>query len=542
MKLVTPEKLRELAKIKASYQSADAYAISEPRIEMILKRLSALLDVVTLEVDGKPVEADGFRLRNPSDWAQPSPSIMSELWHISNACNMRCPFCYEEGDPEGCTKLNDVEGMVTMEEIQARLRHRDSRRQTAMARPLTYTNEIFCNPQAMDIIERLRAESPEEVLTFVTNGTYLTRPVVERLARLRPMFFNFSVNSLDPLIRRKILVDRNAQVAIEAIELLREYEIPYLGSLVCWPTIPWSDIEATVRRLDEAGCAIIRYSLPAYSKHLKGQKFDREAFWDAGVELALRLRAELRTPIKIEPYHYVDRSFLPHLAGCIQGSPAEGAGLCAGDRIVDISGHAPISSNHALHALNAARKASTRITLAVERKRGDDVQRLEVTLDDDARWTQYPYAQMRDLPGMEWGLLLVDNLRFSYLKSMLESIREAGAHRVLVCSSELMKPIVEEMITMTGAFGDIDLRLEVPENRFFGGTIVLGDLLVVEDYVGFIDEYVKGPEGPVDLVLIPSSPFSRGVWQRDLAGIPFTEIQRRTGVPTQLLHCKPLNG
>ena len=32
---------------------------------------------------------------------------MSELWHISNACNMRCPFCYEEGDPASGSVLDE---------------------------------------------------------------------------------------------------------------------------------------------------------------------------------------------------------------------------------------------------------------------------------------------------------------------------------------------------------------------------------------------------------------------------------------------------
>src|SRR5262249_54768378 len=143
-------------------------------------------------------------------------------------------------------------------------------------RPLTYINEIFCHPNAIDIIERIRESDQDEILTFVTNGTFLTEPIVRRLAKLKPLFFNFSVNSLSPDIRRRILRDMNPEVAIQAVDLLRKYDIPYLGSLVCWPTIPWKDIENTVRVLDEAGCALLRYSLSAYSRHLKTPSFQRE--------------------------------------------------------------------------------------------------------------------------------------------------------------------------------------------------------------------------------------------------------------------------
>jgi len=83
--------------------------------------------VVQLESGGEPVEIDGFRLRDPAHWVAPQPPAFSELWHISNACNMRCPFCYEEGDPEGCTVLADRAGMVTMSEIETRLKYRDPR-------------------------------------------------------------------------------------------------------------------------------------------------------------------------------------------------------------------------------------------------------------------------------------------------------------------------------------------------------------------------------------------------------------------------------
>jgi hypothetical protein len=98
------------------------------------------------------------------------------------------------------------------------------------------------------------------------------------------------------------------------------------------------------------------------------------------------------------------------------------------------------------------------------------------------------------------------------------------------------------MIEMSGAFTDVDVRLEVPENRFFGGTVVLGDLLVVDDYVRFVREYVARSSEPVDLVAIPSSPFTVGGWKRDLAGVPFTDIERLIGLPVALIECRPLTG
>lgn len=540
MKLATPEQIRLMAQQRNPYQRLDSVRLSEPRLEMVYQRLNALLQVVQLESNGQPVEIDGFRLKDPAQWTSRAPSPLSELWHISTACNMRCPFCYEEGDPEGVSVINEPPEMTTMEEIEARLKYYDPVRGTGLFQPLTYINEIFCNPRAMDIMERLRAASPHEVLTFVTNGTYLDEKTVARIARLKPVFFNFSVNSLDPTIRRKILRDTQPEVAIQALDLLRAYGIPYLGSLVCWPTIPWSDIKNTVRLLDQAGCAIVRFSLSAYSKHLKGRRYNREEFWQQGLEVALALMEEVDIPIKVEPYHYLDQSFLPHVAGVIKGSPAGRAGLRAGDLILTIEQQPMPTANHALSALSKMAKRGSQVHLVYESKR--DGQRRSVVLDNQGTSLDYPYAQMRDFPGFEWGLILIDNLKFSYLQEMRQRIDQHQARRVLLCSSELMKPIIVKMIEVSNAFQDIDLAVEVPENRYFGGTIVLGDLLTVEDYIAFIQEFKQRVSQPPELVLIPSSPFSRGEWLRDLTGVPFTEIERRTGVKVSLIFCKPING
>lgn len=540
MKMVTPEKLAMIVKQGSSYQMVDSYKLTEPRIEMIYRRLAALLQVVEMESSGEPVEIDGFRLREPMMWISPVGPAYSELWHISNACNLRCPFCYEEGDPKEGSTLNDPPAMATMEELETRLKYRNPIEGTGLFQPLTYTNEIFCNPLAMEMMERLREVSPGEVFTFVTNGTYLTEAVVARIAKLKPVFFNFSVNSLNPAIRKRRFLDRHPERVIHALQLLRKYRLPYLGSLVCWPTIPWEDIKNTVRELDRAGCAVIRFSFSSYSKFLKTRPFNRQEFWTKGLSVALKLMEEVETPIKIEPYHYMDPTFLANVAGVIKDSPAARAGVRARDQIVKIENHYILTSNHALSALSQTAERSR--TVKITYRRFIDGQEIESVLDNAASPFGYPYDELLDFPGFEWGLIIVDNLKLSYLKEMRTIIDKHNAKRVLLCSSEIMKPIVLQMIEQSQAFQDIEVLLEVPENRFFGGNIRLGDLLVVEDFVHFINEYKIRSNQPIDLVIIPSSPFSTGSWRRDLTGTPINEIERRVGIKVEFVPCKPLNG
>jgi hypothetical protein len=84
-----------------------------------------------------------------------------------------------------------------------------------------------------------------------------------------------------------------------------------------------------------------------------------------------------------------------------------------------------------------------------------------------------------------------------------------------------------------GAFGH-----EVPENRYFGGNIILGDLLVVQDFIDHIRDYLARGNPRPDLVVIPSTPFGLGAWRRDLTGRPYMDIERATGVPVALLECE----
>jgi MoaA/NifB/PqqE/SkfB family radical SAM enzyme len=507
---------------------------------MIHNRLLALLRVVEFESNGSPVEIDGFRLADPGLWRSPVPSPISELWHISNACPLKCPFCYEEGDPPGGSVLNEAQGMATTNEIETRLKYYDAESGMGVFRPLTYVNEIFSNPRAFDIMTRLRKAAPNDVLSFVTNGVFLTEENIARIADLKPVLFNFSVNSLDPELRRRVLGDRRPSVVIDALALLRRYQVPYIGSLVCWPTIPWSDVRQTAHRLNESDCAILRFSLSSYSKSFAGQRYERERFWEEGLQTARDLMQELDMPIKVEPYHYMDPTFLPNVAGVIKGSPAWRAGVRCGDQLVSVDGTETPSANHALSAIARVARTGRQIKLRINRKTDNGV--ADMLLDDDRELNQFPYSEMQRFQGFEYGIIIVDNLKFSSLLQMRAIINRHKAQRVLLCSSELMKPIVLAMIRKTAPFPDCEVFVEVPQNHFFGGNIVLGDLLVVDDYVRFINRFNSQRAKPVDLVIIPSSPFSSGTWLRDLRGVPFTQIERQTRVKVELAFCDPLNG
>jgi hypothetical protein len=149
----------------------------------------------------------------------------------------------------------------------------------------------------------------------------------------------------------------------------------------------------------------------------------------------------------------------------------------------------------------------------------------------------YPYAPETD---HHLGIVFMGaGFRPSVLENLQSLINARGARRVLFLSSALVQPVFEQTLNESSLLGGIQIHVRIPANRFFGGNIFMGDLLVVQDFVEAIREYLK-QEPPPDLVVIPSSPFALGGWGRDLTGRVYTDIARAVRLPVVLLNCEPI--
>ena len=103
--------------------SLGSTVIYEPRIELIKRQLESLLSVIELEVNGAPVQVDGFRLKNPSDWLVSSSTDPSEiLEYAASRCNCDCVMCYNKGNPPSLALRSDKRTATDeFNEIKARL-------------------------------------------------------------------------------------------------------------------------------------------------------------------------------------------------------------------------------------------------------------------------------------------------------------------------------------------------------------------------------------------------------------------------------------
>lgn len=522
------------------FQIARNAALYEPRIDLIRRQLERLLALVELEKDGRPVAVDGFRLRDLTDWLV--PSLIDPVAVIAAAgsrCDLDCVFCYNKGNPPSLA-LHSPERSSAEElhEMATRLRYFSPEARRSLFPSLGSTYEVLLQPGVIEVLRELRQKS-QRVFRIATHGGLLTPEMVASLAALRPVYLYLSLNSASPARRRRLMADRHPETAIAALPLLREAGIPFATVIVPWPLDSidemLDDLVATVACAAGYDSHIIQLNLPGRSGYLAPEKpYDREEVWSAVVDRVGELRETVSTPIVVMPGLYEEnrcqsRKGLATVTGVVGNSPAAAAGIESGDEIASVGGLVVSGRSQARALLQAHRDGGAGpVTLSLRRRGGV----FEAQLDPAAG--SYPYSAIDRYFGL---VIIASGFRSDYVETLREIVDRRGAKKVLLLSSELVRPSLEQALSESPLFtAGGALEIVVPRNGYFGGDIFMGDLLVVQDFIDAIAEYREGGGRP-DLVVIPSSPFALGGWQRDLTGRVYLDIERATGLPVELVDC-----
>jgi pyruvate-formate lyase-activating enzyme len=154
----------------------------------------------------------------------------------TNYCNARCIFCAhgrieEHGImPEGLyTKILKEAGKL------------DQPPQTFI--PML-TGEPFIDPQIVDRIIEARAALPSTDIHLYTNGSLLTREVIEGLAEVPNFRLNISANGASVETRRRLTGLEDYENVARMIDYADALRIPHTVSLVQHPSISDEEEEA----------------------------------------------------------------------------------------------------------------------------------------------------------------------------------------------------------------------------------------------------------------------------------------------------------
>ena len=527
------------------YDKLASYKPQEPRLVMLGNFLQHMIQCTELQSEGRRVEVDGFHLRNLPSWVRyPQPRVLDNFGEICSWCSCSCEICFLKGIAIEYTKR----AMLSVAEARTRAKYFSTEKKLGLPVGHAQPGEPFLNPRIMDILKIARDAEPGLLLDITTNADFLTEEMIKELAGLKPISIVVSINSANGPLRKKIMRSNHAELAIKAIPLLREAGIQFVGSIVGPASVPVEDIAETARYLDRYSALQVRLLLPGYTRfHPKEVAFDTPLRWSAIVKTAQQLRREFSTPIMIQPGFFWNQDISAVLDGIYRNSPAERAGLKFGDRIVELDGQIIITKAEASDLLRVtpeerAQRGCFRRSLKVER--GDEIFEVELRDDSSVEDDYYPYKPAgygvcdRSFRGQYFGIHLIDGFRLESLKTIKESIgKHPGARKVLLFTTPLVKNLFGQAAMIVGhspefKLDPVELRVTVAEQRFWGGNIMIGDLHVVQDYIDHILMLEKRGYRP-DLVLIPRS--FVGQWGFDVLCGSYSEIERKTGVPVELL-------
>lgn len=424
---------------------------------------------------------------------------------LTSQCNLNCFFCSNRQNPPGVEVLRIAPR--TLAQVAEALSFVDPAGPVTIGESATRVveGEPFTHPQILEVLELVRRTLPRAAIRITTNGSLLDRRAAEVLARLGNVEVCLSLNSASLLGRGLLTGDENPAAALKAPHLLREYGVPFHGSIVALPhVVGWADLEETVLRLAEDGARTVRLFLPGFTRLAPPALVFGPGLWEELAVFAKHFGAGTGVPVLCEPPLVGDLK--PQVAGVMAGTPAAAVGLSAGDVLLTVNGVAALSRVHAFEMVHHA--ASPLLDV----QRGKEV--FQVRLPKRA--------------GERPGLVVEWDLDPALVDALAGEVRRRRARRVLVLASQLGRPLLEAGIL---AFGGSDLKIEVMavENRFFGGSIACAGLLTVADFQEALEERWSGKRPPFDLILLPGAAFdARG---RDLTGRSYRELEEKCGVP-----------
>jgi hypothetical protein len=121
----------------------------------------------------------------------------------------------------------------------------------------------------------------------------------------------------------------------------------------------------------------------------------------------------------------------------------------------------------------------------------------------------------------------------------MKRVVEIKAKHVLLMTSAIMEPVVAFLLAsvpeLDNLLGETNLYLWVPEHRYWGGHIILGDLYTCSDYLQAVNDFQEKQGLKPDLIILPNS-FSPNN-TTDLLGVSYSSLEYITGIPVEIAGC-----
>lgn len=514
----------------------------EPRIEYIKKSLEEILKLVDLEYNGETVKVDGFKLKNLNNWIIDNPfSDPAVIYnHCARQCAAKCKFCYLKGNPPDLS-ISKSKCPADINEILTRIKYYDPENGKALFNSSYEYRETLQYPYIKDVLSEIRKKTSEPFF-ITTNGAVLNEDMVKYLEEIKPLLLIVSIIVINEGLRNKLVNSPDDHVAINSITLLKKYNIPYVASITMWPDISFEDLERTIEYCDKNNPYYIRIALPGFTKYsFPDEPFETETYWKETIAFVRKIRSKYKSPILIFPPIVEEVMFdenlnEPIISGVISNSLASKLKIQFGDKIKSINGIEISNREHAVKLLSFFDKNNVS-NLEIELYRDSEIIKMRIDEKDYKQYTQDFKAFKWSYFYFPYGIILSSGFKENYVSDIDDIMKKNN--NVVLFSSKYIRPFLLKYIENKEYYENHRLNIIIPKSNYLGGNIVMGDMMVVSDYIDSLDEYLQNNNKP-DLILIPSSSFPDYMWKRDLRGIYYKEIERKYGIKVDLLKCEPI--
>jgi len=409
---------------------------------------------------------------------------------------MGCVFCSNRYNPKSCEVFSI--GPRDLDEIEETIPWlQGAPGAIVIGESVTRINEgePLTHPDFMTIVEKVRDAYPDRPIRVTTNGSLLSPEKSRRLASLGVELI-ISLNTVGK--RQEVMGDHEPRVTLRNVSALNGV-IKCEGSIVALPFVTgWNDLRETCRFLKDSGAVSIRLLAPGFSSAHPLSKEMPISTWSESRRFAREMTQVLGIPVLFEPPKL--RDLCARVEAVMEGTPAEAAGIRAGDVITRVSG---IQVDSRKDAFDLAReRENPKITLLRE---GGQI---EVALAKPRRSSP--------------GFVVYEDLDMRAFSAW--ALRAGFGRKTppLILTSSLAGPLISAALESRG----LEAQVVFVRSRYFGGNIQAGGLLTVGDFLAAYKNAVKG-RNPPPTVTLPKRAFD--VWGQDLEGISHKRFTEETG-------------
>ena len=242
---------------------------------------------------------------------------------IASVCNVECIFCSNNMNPFpihriGFRPLEDVKkGIALLNQQAEEIRLGDS------LPGRISEGEALLHPDILTILPLIRKKAPHSIIQINTNGTVLTKELVEKLKAFKPMKFTISYHSDNPEYWQRIFNrgPKHYKIAYESFFHLSMNGFLIEGAMVPLPRlVGYADIQNTIKTLKAWTKRILIYApgysnkvLPELREILDVDLCELSAFvteMRKKYRMNLDLQTDLSSPLNFTPAPLMHRTFL----------------------------------------------------------------------------------------------------------------------------------------------------------------------------------------------------------------------------------------